>query len=112
MNHPILLLLMTAAAVWLAKLWQDDRRAARSGAATPQALPGAADAPRRAVVIAVVGALVILALETAGEVALGLFAQQSKMTWLFALYSVAAAPIIEEMIFRGWIVIEGESRAS
>ncbi len=104
MNHPLLLVLMTAAGFYVGKLWFDDRRAARAGRPNPGALPGATDAPRRAMGIAVAGALVLLAAETILEAKLGLAAQQSRMTWLFALYSVAAAPIIEEVIFRGWIV--------
>ena len=108
---PLLLLIMTAAGLYCGKLWLDDRRAARSDTAKAGALPGATEAPRRAVVIAVAGALVILAAETGGELALGLAAEQSRMTWLFALYSVAAAPVIEELIFRGWIVVENRGRA-
>lgn len=110
MNHPLLLLLMTAAGLYIGKLWNEDRRAARGGRTAAGAMPGATDAPRRAVLLAVAGALGILALETAGEHALGLFAQQSSMSWLFALYSVAGAPVIEEIIFRGWIVVEGRGR--
>ncbi|MCX6950759.1 MAG: CPBP family glutamic-type intramembrane protease, partial [Verrucomicrobia bacterium] len=49
--------------------------------------------------------------ETGGEIALGLAGQQSRLTWLAALYSVAAAPIIEELIFRGWLVVENRGRA-
>lgn len=112
MNHPLLLLLTTAAGLYAGKLWNDDRRAARSGRPNPRGLPGAADAPRRAVIIAVVGALVILAAETVGESMLGLAGQQSRMTWVFACYSVMAAPIIEELIFRGWIVVENRGRAA
>lgn len=111
MNNPLLLLIMTAAGIYVGKLWLEDRKAWRGGAPNPKALPGATDAPVRAVVIAVVGALVLLALETWGEIRLGLADQQSQMTWLFALYSVGAAPIIEELIFRGWIVVEGKGRA-
>jgi membrane protease YdiL (CAAX protease family) len=107
-----LLLIMTAAGLYVGKLWLNDRRAARSGTAKPGALPGATEAPQRAVVIAVAGALVILAAETGGELALGLAAEQSRMTWLFALYSVVAAPVIEELIFRGWIVVENRGRAA
>src|ERR1017187_8109715 len=75
------------------------------GPPPPGALPGATDAPARATWLAVSGALAILVAETIGENALGLATQQSRMTWLFALYSVAAAPIIEELIFRGWLVV-------
>jgi membrane protease YdiL (CAAX protease family) len=34
------------------------------------------------------------------------------MTWLFALYSVVAAPVIEELIFRGYVVLEHRGRAA
>ena len=111
MNHPLLIALMTVAGLYLGWLWCADRRANRAGAPHPGALPGATDAPARATWLAVAGALGILVAETAGEKALGLAAQQSRMTWLFALYSVAAAPIIEEVIFRGWLVIDPEGRS-
>jgi uncharacterized protein len=108
-NHPLLLCLLTLAGVYTARLWRDDLRAAgRPGA--PRPLPGATPASRRAVGIAVAGALLLLAFETAGEFALGLADQQSRMTWLFALYSVTSAPVIEELIFRGWLVIENRGR--
>ncbi len=112
MNNPLLLALLTAAGLYVGKLWRDDLRAAAAGRPNPQALPGAAPAPRRALAFAALGALGLLALETAGEYALGLAAAQSRMTWLFALYSMAAAPIIEEVIFRGWIVVENRGRAA
>jgi uncharacterized protein len=107
MNHPLLLVLVTAAGLYLGKLWLDDTAAAQHGAARPNALPGATTAPRSAVFIAIAGALVLLGLETAGEFALGISAQQSQMTWLLAFYSATAAPLIEELVFRGWIVVTG-----
>ncbi len=112
MNNPLGLLLMTAAGLYMGKLWLDDLRAWRSGSPNPRALPGATPAPPYAVVIAIAGALVLLALETWGEIRLGLAGEQSRMTWLFALYSVAAAPLIEELIFRGWLVVENKGRAA
>ena len=116
MNHPLLLLLMTAAGFYVGKLWRDDLRAASKrgeGTAPPAGgFPGATAAPARAVWLAVAGALLILAAETFGENAFGLAAQQSRMTWLMALYSIAAAPLIEELIFRGWLVIENRGRAA
>jgi membrane protease YdiL (CAAX protease family) len=111
MHHPLLLALLTAASLYLAKLWRDDLRAAKAGRPQRAALPGATPASPLSVTIAIAGALVLVAVETAGEFALGISAEQSRMTWLFALYSIAAAPIIEELIFRGWIVVEHRGRA-
>lgn len=105
MNNPWLILLMIGVGCYVAKLWRDDLRKPHSGA-----LPGASLPPRRAMWIAIAGALLILGLETLGESALGLTAEQSKMTWLFALYSLLAAPVVEELIFRGYLVIEGKGK--
>jgi membrane protease YdiL (CAAX protease family) len=111
MQNPLVLLLMTAAALYLAKLWRDDLRAAQMGAPNPRAFPGAAPASVRAVAIAAAGVIVLVAAETLGELRLGLTAQQSRITWLFGAYTLAAA-VIEELIFRGWLVIEGRGRAA
>lgn len=111
MNHPLLLLLLTAGGIYVGRLWQDDCRTAQAGVQRPGALPGATPAPPRATLIGIAGAWLLLAAETAGEFKLGLAGEQSRMTWLFALYSICAAPIIEEVIFRGWLVITGRGRA-
>jgi hypothetical protein len=68
------------------------RTTVRKAGGVSNALPGATEAPRQAVIIATAGALVLLAAETVGEYGLGLAAQQSRMTWLFALYSVTDVP--------------------
>jgi len=108
MNHPLILLLMTAVGLHAARIWSGDRRAARApDNPAAQALPGATDAPGLATLIAVAGSLLLLAAETLGEKALGLTEQQSHMTWLFSLYSVLSAPVVEELIFRGYLVVEG-----
>ena len=109
MNHPALLLLMTAAGLYAARLWSGDWRAARRGVPNPGALPGATDAPVRATLIALAGMLALLTAETLGEKALGLTAHQSSMTWLFGLYSVLAAPVMEEIIFRGYLVLNASA---
>ncbi len=111
MNNPLLLLLMTGVGLYFGKLWRDDLRAGASRAAgAPSPLPGATHAPMRAVIIAIAGALVILGLETWGEIALGLASEQSKMTVLFAIYSMFAAPLVEEIIFRGYLVVNPEKQ--
>lgn len=111
MDHPLLLALLTAAGLYLAKLWRDDLRAGQAGLSRPGALPGAMPAPVRAVLLAVAGALAILALETLGEQRLGIAGEQSRMTWLFALYSILAAPVVEELVFRGFLVVQKHGAA-
>lgn len=106
MHHPALLILMMAAALWVGKLWLDDRRATSLGATPPGCMPGATPASGASIVIAVAGALLLVAVETAGEAMLSISVEQSVMTWLFAAYAILAAPIIEETVFRGWLVIE------
>jgi uncharacterized protein len=105
-EHPALLVLMIAVGSYMLALWRQDYRAYRSGQPNPRALPGATPAPIKACVIAAAGAVLILGIETWGEVRLGLSDQQSKITVLFGLYTLIAA-FIEELIFRGFIVIEG-----
>lgn len=111
MNHPLLLVGATLAGLYAAKLWRDDRRAAEQGKPAPGALPGATRTSRSALAIAMAGALVLLAIETIGEIALGVAAEQSRMTWLFALYSICGASVIEELIFRGYLVVPQRGRA-
>lgn len=111
MNHPALLILLTAAGLYVGALWRSDLKAARSGNPNPHAFPGARPASGRAVILAAAGALVIVGFETAGEYALGIASEQSQMTWLFALYSMMAAPVIEELVFRGWLVLDVDRRS-
>lgn len=110
-ENPLLLLVLLGATGYVAKLWLDDWRAARAGAPVPRPLPGATPASAAAIGIAVLGALGLLALETWGEIALGVAGEQSRMTVLFGLYTVAAA-FGEELIFRGFIVVENRGRVA
>lgn len=112
MNNPLLLLFLTGAGLYVAKLWLDDLRAAQQGRPSANVFPGATPATARAIVIAIAGALILLGVETIGEIALGVAGEQSRMTWLFAAYSIGAAPVIEELIFRGWLVVENRGRAT
>jgi hypothetical protein len=111
-TDPLLLVLLIGASVWFARLWVIDYRAALAGTANKKSLPGARPASPGAVTIAALGALVILGAETGGEHVLGLSAEQSKMTALFGLYSMLGAPVIEEILFRGYLVIDKRGRAA
>jgi membrane protease YdiL (CAAX protease family) len=111
MNNPVLLLATIGAGVYLAWLWWSDYRDAQAGRPNPRALPGATPASLVACAVAAAGALVLTGAETWGELRLGLSAEQSKMTALFALYSLVAA-VVEEVVFRGYIVVEGRGVAA
>ena len=108
----LLTLLLFGASAWLARGWVSDYRAALAGKPNDKPFPGATPASARALQIASLGALVILAAETGGEQVLGLSAEQSRVTALFSLYSVIGAPVIEEVVFRGYLVIENRGRAA
>lgn len=110
MNHPVLLILLTGAALYLAKLWVQDLRANTAGMPPPLPLPGSRPATLAATLLAISGTLVLLGIETLGELILGYTTEQSRMSLLMVLYSVSAAPVIEEIIFRGWLVIENRGR--
>jgi membrane protease YdiL (CAAX protease family) len=108
-DNPWLLAGMILAAGVMAKWWVDDYRAARSGQPRPGAFPGATPASGKAMWIGAAGAVVLLAGETAGEAALGLSDQQSRITILFGLYTLLAA-FVEELIFRGYLVVAHRGR--
>ncbi len=109
-DNPLLLVAFIAGAAWVARRWISDYRAAMAGNPNNWPLPGATAAPGAAVAIAALGSLFILAAETGGEQLLGLSAEQSSVTALFGLYSIAGAPVIEELAFRGYLIIERRGR--
>lgn len=100
-----MILLSIGLGAYLFKLWRDDYRAAKSGSPHPKALPGATTASKSAIVIAVVGAVALVALATGGEYALGTVGEQSTVTWLFLLAMIAAG-FYEELFFRGFLVVQ------
>ena len=110
-DNPWLLAGLILAGGIVVRWWRDDYRAARRGAPHPRALPGATPASTPAMLVAAGGALLLLAAETGGEHVLGLTAQQSRMTGLFGLYTLVAA-FVEELIFRGYLVIENRGRGA
>jgi membrane protease YdiL (CAAX protease family) len=109
-DQPALLLLMIAAGFYTLKLWREDYLASCAGQPHARPLPGATPAPLRASLIAAAGALLLLSAETWGEIRLGLSDQQSQITGLFAIYTLMAA-FLEELMFRGFLVIEDRGPA-
>lgn len=109
-DSPLLAILVFAGALYLFKLWLDDLKAGQAGEVKAGALPGAFPASVTAMVIAAAGALALVGVETAGEIALGVSAEQSDITAIFLL-AMLGAGIIEEVVFRGYLVITNRSRA-
>ncbi len=109
-ENPLLIVGYFVLAAFAFKLWLDDYRASRTNP-NPNALPGATAAPRRLIVIGIVVALGILALEVVGEYALGIVDDQSDITALMLLALLAAA-FVEELIFRGFLVIRHKGKAA
>ena len=105
-----MIVLYLAIAVYVGKLYWADTRTQMADGPTEGSLPGAFPAIGSAVVIGVIGALLILALETGGELALGIATEQSEMLW-YAVFPVIAAGVVEEVIFRGYLVVDRKGRA-
>ena len=103
-SSPGLIIVMLVVGVYVSRLWLEDYRAYQRGDVIRGALPGASPTTSPAIVLAVVGALIILAGETWGEIALGISDEQSEITVLFGVYTLLAA-VIEEIIFRGFLVV-------
>lgn len=109
-GDPLMIIILTLAAAYIFRLWLQDYRANQAGTPNKGAFPGATPASVKAICIAIVGALILLAAETGGEIALGISAEQSDMTVLM-LFSITAAAFFEELIFRGYLVVSNKGRA-
>lgn len=110
-TSPFMLLLYAGVAIYIGKLYWDDTRAYCAGKPNPKALPGAVPCSGKALWIALAGALVLLGLETGGEIALGIDDEQSRIAAAF-LIAMLAAGIVEEVIFRGYLVVANRGRVA
>ncbi len=108
-ENPIMILLYVAVAVYVGRMYLADYRAACEGKGTEGAMPGAVGAPLGSFLIGTLGALILLGVETGGEIALGVSAEQSDMVWFF-VFAIVAAGVVEEVIFRGFLVVENRGR--
>lgn len=72
-------------------------------------MPGATPCGGKFIAAGVAGAVLLVFLETAGEHALGISGEQKNIPALFLLAMLSAA-VVEEIVFRGYLVIEGKGR--
>lgn len=104
-----MMLLYAAGALWLLRLWTQDMRAQQREGTLKTALPGAYPASLAACLVAALGAVLLVALETGGEYMLEIHQAQETIAVAFLLVMLAAA-VIEEIIFRGYCVITHKGR--
>ena len=106
-----MILLYVGMAAYVGYMYLGDYRSQKKNGPNASAMPGATSASLGLYMIGVIGALLILAAETGGEIALGISAEQSDMVWFFVFASLGAG-IVEEVIFRGYLVVENKGRAA
>ncbi len=104
-QSPLSIMLACGIAFVVGRFWYLDYQEAGRGKEQTKAIPGATPAGNATMLIAVLGSMLILAIETAGEYALEVSQEQSTVTVLF-LAGLIAAGIIEEIVFRGYLVVE------
>lgn len=108
-DSPLLSVALFIGALILLKLWRDDLLQWKAGRPNPKAFPGATGTTPTALGIAAAGAILLVGTETAGEYAIGVSAEQSTITVLFLLPMLGAG-ILEEILFRGYLVVFNRGR--
>ncbi len=111
-ESPFMVLLYVGVAAYVGYMyWGDYQSNQASEQPDPGGMPGATSARWGLYGIGVIGALLILAAETGGEIALGIASEQSEMVWYF-VFAILGAGIVEEVIFRGYLVVDSKGRAA
>jgi hypothetical protein len=108
---PVSITISVVAAIIVLKLWVSDYRVWKAGKPIDKPLPGATSAPIWLIALSVAVSVLIVCVETWGEYALGVSGEQSSVT-VFYLAAMIGAGIVEELIFRGWLVVQNRGRAA
>ncbi len=109
-DNPTFAIVNFAIAAYLFYLWLGDYKYfCLKGEARKGSLEGATPAPLKLSVIAIVLSLLLLGVHTLSEVSLGVETEQTKVApW--ALFSWIGAAFVEELIFRGYLVVQNKGR--
>lgn len=108
-EDPLIILIYCAIAIYIANLYRADIKAFIGGQPNVKALPGAKPTTGLLIFASVLGALVLLGNAVVGEYALDIVDAQSEMVWFFVFASISAG-VIEEVVFRGYLVVQNRGR--
>ncbi|MAV39503.1 MAG: CPBP family intramembrane metalloprotease [Puniceicoccaceae bacterium] len=108
-EDPLIIAFYLAIALYLGHVYRLDIQAFSKGVPNAKALPGAVPIPALLTVASVLLGIVLLGNAVIGEYALGLVDAQSEMVWFFIFASLSAG-VIEEIVFRGYLVFENRGR--
>ncbi|MEN8843025.1 MAG: lysostaphin resistance A-like protein [Lentimonas sp.] len=109
-ENPIMILIYVGVAAYVVNMYWSDYKADKATEHSSGAMPGACATTVASLMIGVIGSLLILAAETGGEIALGVADEQSEMVWYF-VFAIVCAGVVEEVIFRGFLVVENKGKA-
>ena len=111
-DNPTFALVNFAIACYLFYLWAGDfSYFKKTSQYRKGALQGATTVPLKLIVWAIIGAVVLLAIHTFTEISLGVESQQSKVS-AWALFSWIGAAFVEELIFRGYLVVQNKGQVA
>ena len=108
-EDPLIILIYCAIAIYIANIYRADIKSFAAGEPNVKALPGAKPTNGLLIFASVLGALVLLGNAVVGEYALGIVEAQSEMVWFFVFASISAG-VIEEVVFRGYLVVQNRGR--
>ena len=111
-DSPVYSILSLGVAAWLFYTWLGDLQYLRKNG-TPRrgAFAGATPAPVGLCAVGAVAALLLLAVNSFAESACGVSAEQTKVApW--ALLSWVGAAFVEELIFRGYLVVQNRGKVA
>lgn len=102
MNDPVSVVFVTILTLYVGKLWVADFR--RNVPLSEKEFPGTGKCSGKLVGVGILAGLLLLACETFGESLLGVSSEQSTIKF-YSLAALLSAAFYEELIFRGYFVV-------
>ena len=106
-ESPLFVLIYCIIGIYLGSLYYSDICSFKKGLSCPKALPGAKPINLFLIILSALVGLFLLINPVIGEYLLGIVESQKDMVWFF-VFATLSAGIIEELVFRGYLVIENK----